>query len=180
MTHRELVVAAGAWLKRVPRCGVVVTEYVSYANENPDAFGWNSLGSFLVECKASRDDFCADANKPPRKFPDHCMGNYRFYFVAKGVATVDDLPDGWGLVEVRNGRCHVLRWAAGFRPRFEVDVERRAPLGYAGLINERKMMYSMLRRLAIRGVLAENIDAIPGFVEDDGDMDAESLPGVCR
>lgn len=152
-THAELVEDAASWLKNTCRCGWVVKEYRSYANENPDAFGMTSMGSFLVECKATRSDFLADAKKFPRTHPGHCMGDYRFYFANPGIIDPEELPEGWGLVEAGEKRHRVIRWAAGYRPRWERDIEPRLVLGFGGICNERKLMYSIIRRIALRGLL---------------------------
>lgn len=65
-THADLVAPAARWLKGTVRCGVVLTEAPSMDGESPDAIGWRSGYSVLVECKASRADFLADSRKPHR------------------------------------------------------------------------------------------------------------------
>ena len=92
MTHAELVQVAAKWLRA--RCAVVITEMTSGAAEQPDAIGFNSYVSTLVECKTSRADFFADRKKLSR------MGYYRYYLTAPGLLQISDIPEGWGLLEV--------------------------------------------------------------------------------
>jgi hypothetical protein len=93
--------------------------------EIPDAIGWLRSGvSLLIECKASRGDFLSDAvkpsrrsgkagvpvspapnppkpeSKPPRKTEG--LGAYRFYLTPSGLLRPDELPEGWGLLELRS------------------------------------------------------------------------------
>src|SRR6185312_7421499 len=109
MTHDDLVRRAVAWLKRPAvsgtwrksGCGVAVPELVSYTPETPDAIGWSSGWSYLVECKCSRSDFMADQNKGHRAYG---AGSYRLFLCEPGVIPPDRLPAGWGLLH-----CHPSR-----------------------------------------------------------------------
>jgi hypothetical protein len=72
--------------------------------ERVDAMGWPSRGrSILMECKASRSDFCADRRKPWRLSPATGVGTLRYYMAPAGVLSPEDMPEGWGLIAVRNG-----------------------------------------------------------------------------
>ncbi len=97
--HAELILCAAAWLK-ARRCSVVITDMTSGAGETPDAIGFNSFQSILIECKASRADFHRDADKHTRRTEGAGMGNHRFYMAPEGMLKVVDLPIGWGLLEV--------------------------------------------------------------------------------
>ncbi|MNK58657.1 hypothetical protein D3C87_777470 [compost metagenome] len=103
MTHAELVELAAEWLWS--KCSVVITEMVSVSvtMECPDAIGWYSHASYLVECKASRADFLADRKKVFRQSPEHGMGTYRYFLAARGVIKPEELPANWGLLEVSEG-----------------------------------------------------------------------------
>lgn len=86
--------------------------------EIPDAIGWLRSGvSLLVECKASRGDFLSDAVKPSRRSAKSAglavpepvvkgprktegLGAYRFYFAPSGLLAPEELPEGWGLLEL--------------------------------------------------------------------------------
>lgn len=105
-THKELVDRAARWLKNTKRCGVVLTEFVSYAAENPDAIGWvnGGLWSYLIECKTSLSDFYSDKNKPGRSLRRLAgLGRERYYLTPKGLLGADRVRrnrPGWGLLEV--------------------------------------------------------------------------------
>ena len=122
MTHAQLVEKAVRWLRSY-RCGVVLSEQACASGEMPDAIGWKkACHSVLVECKVSRADFLVDREKPFRQKPKHAVGNERFYLTLPGLITVDDLPQGWGLLEYSRGRIEMvhasakdLRTAVGFR-----------------------------------------------------------------
>jgi hypothetical protein len=89
----------------------------------PDAIGWKrACHSVLVECKVTRSDFLADRAKPFRLKPEQAVGCERFYLVPAGMVRCEDLPTGWGLLELRRGRIEMthasaknLRSASGFR-----------------------------------------------------------------
>lgn len=97
-THAELVEVARRWL--ASRCPVVITEMAHSGMETADAIGWTGWGSILIECKASRADFMADKNKAFRRNPSSGMGIHRYYLAPAGLIQADDLPAGWGLLEV--------------------------------------------------------------------------------
>jgi len=122
MTHAQLVEKAVRWLRN-HRCGVVLSEQACVSGEMPDAIGWKrACHSVLVECKVTRSDFLADRAKPFRLKPDQGVGCERFYLVSAGMVRGEDLPTGWGLLELRRGRIEMtrasaknLRSASGFR-----------------------------------------------------------------
>jgi hypothetical protein len=122
MTHANLVERAVRWL-RYYRCGVVLSEQACASGEMPDAIGWKqACHSVLVECKVTRADFLADRAKPFRQKPEKGVGSERFYLTAAGLIKVEELPAGWGLLELRRGRVEMihasaknLRSATGFR-----------------------------------------------------------------
>src|SRR5215813_14224944 len=101
MTHAQLVERAVRWLRRY-RCGVVLSEQACISGEMPDAIGWKqACRSVLVECKVSRADFLADRAKPFRQKPERGVGSERFYLTSPGMVKAEELPVGWGLLEVR-------------------------------------------------------------------------------
>ncbi len=122
MTHAQLVEKAVNWLRRY-RCGVVLSEQACVSGEMPDAIGWKrACHSVLVECKVSRSDFLADRAKPFRLKPEQGVGCERFYLVPAGLVRREELPQGWGWLELRRGRIEMaqasaknLRTATGFR-----------------------------------------------------------------
>jgi len=135
LTHSDLVQRAERWLRRSVvidsrwldgvksryrhRCSVVATELVTSAYETADAIGWMHAGktTVLVECKASRDDFMADKRKLFRRHPERGVGRWRFYMTPQGLLSVDEIPWGWGLLEVDGRSVNVLRIGEDFRER---------------------------------------------------------------
>ncbi len=122
MTHEKLVKAAVAWLRSY-RCGVVLSEQSCASGETPDAIGWKrACHSVVVECKISRADFLADREKPFRVKSEKGMGCERYYLASAGMIAAGELPEGWGLLELRGRLVEMvcsspgkLRAAAGFR-----------------------------------------------------------------
>lgn len=122
MTHAQLVERAVRWL-RFYRCGVVLSEQACVSGEMPDAIGWKRANhSVLVECKVARADFLADRGKPFRQRPEQGVGCERFYLTPPALVKPEELPRGWGLLELRRARIEViypsatnLRTAVGFR-----------------------------------------------------------------
>jgi hypothetical protein len=122
MTHAQLVEKAIHWLRRY-RCGVVLSEQACVSGEMPDAIGWKrACHSVLVECKVTRSDFLADRGKPFRLKPETGVGCERFYLVPAGLVRSEEIPPGWGLLELRRGGIETvrasaknLRSATGFR-----------------------------------------------------------------
>ncbi|MEG5263254.1 adenylosuccinate synthase [Pseudomonas sp. JDS28PS106] len=119
MTHNDLCLLAVKWLQRAnsaggPGCHVAVSECRSgWSGEIPDAIGFRAAGfedgSTVVECKTSRADFLADRKKAHRVAGG--LGNWRYFMAPAGLIRADELPAGWGLLEV-NQRGHV-KVAAG-------------------------------------------------------------------
>jgi hypothetical protein len=122
MTHAQLVERAVRWLRGY-RCGVVLSEQACVSGEMPDAIGWKqACHSVLVECKVTRADFLADRAKPFRLKTEKGVGSERFYLTPPALIKPEELPPGWGLLELRRGRIEIqhasaknLRTATGFR-----------------------------------------------------------------
>jgi len=106
MSHNELCARAAVWLAGTMRCGVVLTELATAAMEIPDAIGWRGAHSILVECKTSRADFRADRHKCSRRRHGGGLGRERWYFTESGLLKPEEIPDGWGLAELRKGRIY--------------------------------------------------------------------------
>jgi hypothetical protein len=135
MKHSTLVAMGVRWLGR--HCSVVLYEFSTPAEENPDVIGWApGAGSVLIECKLSRSDFLRDAEKSVRKNPRAGMGQRRYYLSPADVIQVKDLPAKWGLLWVVRGQVLVKREARGHAER--------------NLTAEVRFLSSMLRRAQIR------------------------------
>jgi hypothetical protein len=123
------------WLSR--KCSVVLYEFATAADENPDVIGWApEAGSVLIECKLSRADFLKDAAKNVRKNPRAGMGQRRYYLSPSEVIQVKDLPPKWGLLWVADREVSVQREARGYPER--------------NLLAEVRFLSSMLRRAQVR------------------------------
>lgn len=125
MTHDELCQRAAKWLRNSCGCNPVMAEVVTVnkTGEIPDAIGWVSSQSIVVECKTSLADFRADAQKVHRR-PGYGMGDWRFFLAQAGLLKLAELPEGWGLYEVAGKTVrHVKgpRYANASAPPFEGD-----------------------------------------------------------
>lgn len=147
--HQDLVTIAARWLKR-QGFGVVATELATVgSSEQGDAIGFRTTCSALVEAKASRADFLADARKPHRAVGG--LGVYRFYLCPPGIIEVGDLPPRWGLLHVvGRGVVELLRPTGNLWPSYGTavgDWERfqHAPDESA----ERGVLYSIARRRSL-------------------------------
>ncbi len=133
--HTTLVAMGVRWLGR--KCSVVLYEFATAADENPDVIGWASgAGSVLIECKLTRSDFLRDATKIVRRNPRAGMGQRRYYLCPPDVIQVKDLPPKWGLLWASKGQLIVKREARGYAER--------------NLVAEVRFLSSMLRRAQIR------------------------------
>ncbi len=104
MTHGELVKAALKWLTGSCGCAFAVGEIVAWTGEIPDAIGFKSNRTIVVECKTSRSDFLADQKKPFRLKPETGMGDHRYFLCPVGVIRPEDDLNGWGLLYLNNGK----------------------------------------------------------------------------
>lgn len=135
MQHSTLVGIGVGWLSR--KCSVVLSEFAASGAETPDVIGWEAnAGSIVIECKASRSDFLADARKPARRDPGAGMGHRRYYLSPPEVIQMKDLPARWGLLWAAGGHVLVKREARGHPER--------------NLLAEVRFLSSMLRRAQIR------------------------------
>ncbi|HZD32162.1 MAG TPA: hypothetical protein VE779_10930 [Candidatus Angelobacter sp.] len=138
--HAQLVAHACQWLRRSYKCGIVLSEQYCATGEVPDVIAWKGFcKSVLVECKVSRADFLADADKPFRQKPEDGMGSQRFYLAPADMIDAKELPKHWGLLELR-GRD--VRMAV--KPK-RVDLRTEA-----GLMKEMNLLLASLRRVEVR------------------------------
>lgn len=152
LTHRKLVEAAYKWILKNASCGVAFKElYTNACNrEYPDVIGFGAWGhSVLIECKMSRSDFHADKKKPFRQKPEEGMGTQRFYCCPTGLLKKEEMPEGWGLIYVNEkGKATCI-----YRPYVgNIDIHK----GFEkNMMAEHGLMYSVLRRLHLRGRIDE-------------------------
>jgi hypothetical protein len=142
ITHRELVEKSEKWLRRngfPVTCNektIAVTEF----REQPDVLGFTSSTSVLLEIKVSRNDFLSDFKKVFRIDTEKGVGEWRFYVCPEGLICIDELPKGWGLIELKGRK---LEPVYGWPPN--TLWSRNKPF-IANKQAERQYMYSMLRR----------------------------------
>lgn len=138
MTHPQLVEKAVRWLRSY-RCGVILSEQSCSSGEMPDAIGWKrACHSVLIECKITRADFLADRDKPFRQKSHLGMGSERYYLTPAQLLRSDELPAGWGLLELRNRKISVIRMA---------DKNLRSAAGFR---HEMNLLLASLRRVEVR------------------------------
>ncbi len=126
------------WLRRYG-CGVVLSEQSCASGETPDAIGWKrGCHSVLVECKISRRDFLVDQQKPFRMRREKGMGCERFYLTPACLVAPQELPSGWGLLELRGRNIEVVRSAA---------TNLRSSKGFRYEMN---LLLASLRRVEVR------------------------------
>jgi hypothetical protein len=122
------------WLKGTKRMTVVISELSTRNSETPDVIGWvGGAESILIECKVNRADFLADGKKWFRVNEEKGMGNLRYVAAPAGLLVSEEIPEGWGLLEV---------------DRFVYEA-KPAVRKQANKSNECVMLMSALRRLEI-------------------------------
>lgn len=119
MTHADLVQRATRWLRNTVKCPIVFAEIVTQASCNPDAIGWKYGGRqcHFVECKRTRSDFFRDRKKPSHRHGS-VPGTHRWYMTPPGLVALVEVPETWGLLEVRARSIRAVRKAT---PRTDPD-----------------------------------------------------------
>lgn len=187
--HQQLCQVAVRWLKRAPSaggpgCAVAVSECkTGFSGEIPDAIGFRRTGyepldgSTLIEVKTSRSDFLADAHKPHRQAGG--VGAWRYYMCPTGLIAVEELPIGWGLLEV-NGRGHVkalaghalyFRQAKGYR-----EYVRQASLWRFTDVDLVREQFLLVRTIANAGDPQKVLD----LIRDTNNRAARLLSAIGR
>ncbi|MDQ7286946.1 hypothetical protein O0I55_17650, partial [Stenotrophomonas sp. Sm5341] len=147
--------------------------------EDPDAIGWYTGRTMLVECKVSRSDFLADRKKRFRANPERGLGLYRYFMAPKGLIKVDELPARWGLLEVSGSRVSV---AAGKRPKTWAGENDPWAFTERYAQGETQMLLSAMQRIKVRVGAGDFHDMLHERlmrpVERQGDADrAKALEG---
>ncbi|MBV9343323.1 MAG: hypothetical protein JO159_20855 [Acidobacteria bacterium] len=86
----------------------------------------------------SRQDFLADSDKPCRRRPETGMGCERYYLTVSGLLSSEELPPGWGLLELRGRATRVAKPSSGNLRTC------------AGLEWEMNLLLASLRRVEVR------------------------------
>jgi hypothetical protein len=139
LSHTRLVEEAVRWLRSKYHCGIVLSEQTCCSGVTPDAIGWKCRNhSVVVECKVSRADFLADAEKPWRKNPECAVGCERYYLAPAQIIGCEELPNGWGLIELRGREAAIVR------------KSKKNLRSAEGLANEMNLLLASLRRVEVR------------------------------
>lgn len=114
LTHKAAVRRMALWLRNSRDCAVVMAERrVGACSEQPDVIGWHGNGrSILIECKVSRADFLADRDKYFRRHEETGVGQARYFAAPRGLLLPEEMPVGWGLLEIRDRQVKVRSEAA--------------------------------------------------------------------
>ena len=133
-----MVEMAVTWLRRY-RCGVVLSEQACVSGEMPDAIGWKkACHSVLVECKVTRADFLVDRAKTWRRQPENGVGSERYYLAPRGMIEIEELPSGWGLLEICGREIETVKRSA---------KNLRSATGFEYEMN---LLLASLRRVEVR------------------------------
>jgi len=157
LTHSELCVIGEKFLRNNGFKVAFHDRFIAAVStgEQPDAIGFRNLASCLIEAKCSRGDFLADKKKRFRLNPALGMGDWRFFICEPGLIGIEELPEGWGLLHVKNNRVYkIWGWPgnAEWYSRKPFQANKQAECDY---------MYSALRRLQIRGHLPLVYEGFP-------------------
>jgi len=142
--HEDLVELGRKWLMKPWRnasigghgaCSIILTEIATYCQEIPDVIGWCGSKSVLIECKTTFEDFKADVRKDFRRSPENGIGDVRYYLAPQGVIPVEDVLDGWGLLQVNE--------------KGKISCQRVSKFFEANHYQEKQILLSVLRRLSI-------------------------------
>lgn len=164
--HAQLVARAAHWLRCRYGCGIVLSEQYCATGEVPDVIGWKaSCQSVLVECKVSRSDFLADAQKPFRLHPEEGLGSKRFYMAPAGMIAPEELPKHWGLLECKGREVELLAKPARIDQRTQV-----------GLMKEMNLLLASLRRVEVR-IEPQTITEFLKWKNRLAEYNGGSLPG---
>lgn len=83
---------------------------------------WPSKGhnTIAVEIKISRGDFFRETKNPRKRESAESVARECYFATPKGLVTEDEVPKGWGLIEVNNGKCRtVVKAQQGSRPVYD-------------------------------------------------------------
>ncbi len=104
MKHAQLVTRAADWLRLRYGCGIVLSEQYCVTGEVPDVIAWRKphVNRCWWDCKVSRADFLADANKAFRLKPEKTdweasASTWR----PQAMIAAAELPKYWGLLECK-------------------------------------------------------------------------------
>lgn len=172
MTHKELVEISYRWILKNGGMSIAFKELKSMASEIPDVIGFNGWESAVIECKVSRSDFLKDKKKSHRS---KGMGNWRFYACPTGMIKKEELPEKWGLIYVNEKGKARIEYDCRLKKIKEPCIRewqlKEYPDGFywrsvtanenyheQDVVEERRLMYTVIRRLFIKGYVKHIYD----------------------
>ena len=172
-THDDLVIRALLFAKISLNCltaGKDIGGQIGrHHTEIADVWGYTVMhslrkfkqryGSWVIEVKATRSDFLADAKKPHRQPGAEALGNYRMYYAAPGIISPDEVPAGWGLVEPWGDHRH----------RYPVIPEYFPPTVAASMAEVRIAARLSREFELLRGNALQMIGSMGGTDDEDED-----------
>lgn len=151
MTHKYLIEVGFKWLSK--KGAIVFKELKTQNVEIPDIIGFKSDYSFVLEAKVSRNDFFRDKKKNFRKQSHLGMGDFRFFITPKNLISIDELPDMWGLIEVDEN----MKPRVKYNPFGKGNIYSNWNRNECNKKAEYLVLYSVLRRLKIKGLIPKKI-----------------------
>lgn len=149
--HETLCRKAKSWLKKNGFGVVGVNVWATGSRERADCVGFRANCSVLIEAKVSRADYSSDLKKPERQSGG--VGTYRFYVTPPGLIAINELPAGWGLLELQGKSLVMVHGPQGnYWPSYDDAVSDKYSwwAEFAHKRDEaadRAMLYSVARKL---------------------------------
>lgn len=143
LTHHQLCELGARWIVNESHFGGYDWRILiepGQREELPDVFAFTRNCSVLIECKASRSDFLADKRKPFRQDPQKGIGMRRFYLVNDGVATQDEMPDGWQLLIAYDKNTILM--PTNYVPPMSLEEDKKWFFHVRNATNEVELMWS--------------------------------------
>jgi len=116
-THGSLCKRGMQWLYKEVGCQVACVGLGSTTGERPDVIGWKLGESWLIECKARREDFFREKEKSFRSDPILGMGKFRYYLIPDDIICTDEIPPKWGMLIAHGKSIIIAKEAEAFSER---------------------------------------------------------------
>lgn len=114
MTHDEMADFAAERMRTKGYTMVWSNMRSTSCSEQPDVMALKSLfDCVIIEVKTSRGDFFADKKKPWRNGTVNGMGSERVYLTPPNLLKPEEIPYGWQLWELHEGKRNIIRVIKG-------------------------------------------------------------------
>lgn len=116
MTHDEMAEFAAERMRKKGYLMTWANMRSTSCNEQPDVMALKSLfDCVIIEVKTSRGDFFADRKKPWRNGEVNGMGTERIYFTPPNLLKPEEIPYGWQLWELHEGKTNRIQVIKGMK-----------------------------------------------------------------